>query len=65
MKEILDKIELKHFISNDEFLKSKYPDDKNSINSKNMQIAYNTISNWENYQPSKLINLEKISKNVV
>ena len=56
MKEILDKIELKHFISNDEFLKSKYPDDKNSINSKNMQIAYNTISNWENYQPSKLIN---------
>ena len=62
MKEILDKIELKHFISNDEFLKSKYPDDKNSINSKNMQIAYNTISNWENYQPSKLINLEKISK---
>ena len=44
MKEILDKIELKHFISNDGFLKSKYPDDKNSINSKNMQIAYNTIS---------------------
>lgn len=62
MKEILDKIELKHFISNEGFLKSKYPNDKNSINSKNMQIAYDTISNWKNYEPSKLINLEKISK---
>ena len=28
----------------------------------NVLDAYNVISNWENYKPTKLLNLEKLSK---
>ncbi len=62
LSKIIDKIELINFVNNDEYLKSKYPNDEDSINSTNMKVAYDSISNWKNYEPSKLINLENITK---
>ena len=54
-------LKLSKFINNKNQKKIEFPDLENSLNAINMNAAYQSISKWPNYEPTKLQNLNHIA----
>ena len=54
-------LKLSKFVENKNLKKIEFPNRENSLNSMNMNAAYQVISKWPNYEPTKLRNLNHIA----
>ena len=61
IKHAAKSLKLSKFVENKNLKKIEFPNRENSLNSMNMNAAYQVISKWPNYEPTKLRNLNHIA----
>ena len=61
INDVATSLVLNTFIDNENHKKADFPNLKNSLNSKNMQAAFSSISKWPNYQPTQLRSLNHVA----
>ncbi len=61
INDVATSLKLSAFIDNHNQKKTGFPNLKNSLNSKNMQVAFDSISKWPNYEPTRLRNLNHVA----
>ncbi|MDG2475187.1 MAG: diaminopropionate ammonia-lyase [Paracoccaceae bacterium] len=54
-------LKLHTFKHNKNFKKMRFPNLEESLNSRNMQTAYDVISKWPKYEPTKLYSLNRVA----